>query len=212
MSGVKRALLVSMFLTTLVSPMRASADFIEPGNGELSGNFQNPTPIALLPNGSTRIAGTVQGAGMGVSIDLDYFTFTVPEGQVLAALNVLPGTVGAGAIGTFIAIFAGATAANPATAVSMDTLGYYLYRTADVGTDILDNIGSFNFLGTNPSQGFTPPLGSGAYTGWIQEGFNGTFPYNFELVLRSVPAPPTILLIAIAGLAMGLRRHRTRDR
>jgi hypothetical protein len=61
--------------------------------------------------------------------------------------------------------------------------------------------------GTN-SIGFIPPLPSGDYSFWIQEGFNGTFPYNFELVLCSVPAPPTILLVALAGLAMGLRRHR----
>jgi hypothetical protein len=145
---------------------------------------------------------------MGVSIDLDYFTVTVPVGQVLAALNVLPGTLGAGAIGSFIAIFLGPTAVDPLSATSIDTLGYYLYRTADIGTDILDDMGIFNFNGTNPSIGFTPPLPSGDYTVWIQEGFRGTFPYNFELVLRSVPAPPTILLIAIAGLAMSLRRHR----
>jgi hypothetical protein len=80
-----------------------------------------------------------------------------------------------------------------------------LYRAADIGTDILADMGVFNFNGTNPSMGFTPPLPSGRYTFWIQEGSNGTFPYNFELVLRSVPEPATLLL-ALVALAIGLLR------
>ena len=77
MSDLKRSILASIFF---VWPTFASADFIEPTNGELSGNFLSPTPVSLVSNGTTRVAGTVQGAGMGVSIDLDYFTVTVPVG------------------------------------------------------------------------------------------------------------------------------------
>ena len=211
MSDLKRSIVASIFLTALVLPMLASADYIESVDGDLSGDFQNPTSIALVPDGSTTVSGTIQGAGMGVSVDLDYFTVTVPVGQVLAALNVLPGTVGAGAIGSFIAIYPGSTAVSPVGAASTDALGYYLYRAADIGTDILDDIGTFNFNGTNPSIGFLPPLPSAGYTFWIQEGFNGTFPYNFELVLSSVPEPPTILLMGLAGLAIGLSRRRRKD-
>ena len=208
MSGFKRNILAWIYLTALAWPMLASADYIESVNGDLSGNSLSPTSIALVSNGSTRVSGTVQGAGMGMSLDLDYFTVTIPAGQVLARLNVLDGTAGGGAIGSFIALYTGATAPNPATAVSTDALGYYLYRAADIGTDILDNMGTFNFMGTNPSKGFVPPLLPGAYTFWIQEGANGTFPYNFELVL-TVPAPPTILLVGLAGVAfLGLRRRR----
>jgi hypothetical protein len=211
MSNFERRIRSSIFLTTLVWPMVASANYVESVNGDLSGNFQNPTSLALVPNGSTTVSGTIQGAGMGVSIDLDYFKVTVPVGQVLSALNVLPGTVGAGAIGSFIAIYRGSAAVNPATAVSGDALGYYLYRAADIGTNILDDMGTFNFNGTNPSMGFIPPLPSGDYTFWIQEGANGIFPYNFALVL-SVPEPPTILLMGLAGLAMALRQHRRKDK
>src|SRR4029450_5920536 len=208
MRDLKRSILASIFLTALVWPMLASADYIESVNGDLSGDFQNPTSIALVPDGSTTVSGTIQGAGMGVSVDLDYFTVTVPVGQGLAALNRLEGPVAAGAIGSFIAAYTGSAAVDPVGAVSTDALGYYLYGAADIGTDILDDLGTFNFNGTNPSIGFIPPLPSGDYTFWIQEGFNGTFPYNFELVLGSVPAPPTTLLMALAGLAMGLRQHR----
>jgi hypothetical protein len=208
MSDLKRTILDSIIVSALAWPMLASADYIESVNGDLSGNFQNPTSIALVPNGSTTVSGTVQGAGGGVSVDLDYFTVTVPVGQVLAALNVLPGTLGGGAIGSFIGIYAGSAAVNPIGAASTAALGYYLYRATDIGTDILDDIATFNFNGTNPSIGFIPPLPSADYTFWIQEGFNGTFPYNFQLVLRSVPTPPTIPLVALAGLAMGLCRYR----
>jgi hypothetical protein len=211
MSDLKRSIVTSIFATALVWPVLASANYNESADGDLSGNFQSPTSIALVPNGSTTISGTIQGAGMGVSVDLDYFTVTVPAGQVLVALNVLPGTVGGGAIGSFIAIYSGSTAVNPVGAASTDALGYYLYRAADIGTDILDNMATFNFNGTNPSIGFIPPLFPGAYTLWIQEGFNGTFPYNFELVLNSVPEPPTVLLM-VAGLAMILRRHRRENK
>jgi hypothetical protein len=207
MSDLKRSILASFFLAALISPMLASANYIESVNGDLSGDFQNPTSIALIPDGATTVSGTIQGAGMGVSVDLDYFTVMVPVGQVLAALNVLPGTVGAGATGSFIAIYSGSTAVDPIGAASTDTLGYYLYRAADIGTNILDDMGAFNFNGTNPSIGFMSPLPSADYTFWIQEGFNGTFPYNFELVLRPVPEPSTSLLMALAGLAIGLRRY-----
>ena len=181
MSDLKRSILASIFLTALGWPMLASADYIESMNGDLSGNFQNPTSIALFPNGSTRVSGTIQGAGSGVSVDLDYFTVTVPMGQVLAALNVLPGTLGAGAIGSFIAIYPGATAVNPIGAVSTDALGDYLYRAADIGTNILDDMGIFNFLGSNPSMGFVPPLPSGNYTFWYESS---------QLALRGRTTPP----------------------
>src|SRR5678816_2952113 len=109
MTDFKRNTLASISLAALVLPMLASADYVESVNGDLSGDFQNPTSIALVPNGSATVSGTIQGAGMGVSVDLDYFTVTVPVGQVLAALNVLPGTLGGGAIGSFIAIYSGPT-------------------------------------------------------------------------------------------------------
>src|SRR5690242_8742277 len=90
MSNLKRGIVTSIFLTTLASPVLALANYAESVNGDLSGDFLNPTPIALVPNGSTTISGTIQGAGSGVSIDLDFFTVKVPTGQVLTAVNVLP--------------------------------------------------------------------------------------------------------------------------
>ena len=53
MSDLKRSILASIFLTAIGWPKLASADYIDSVNGELSGNFQNPTSIALVSSSST---------------------------------------------------------------------------------------------------------------------------------------------------------------
>ena len=59
MTDLKRSVATSIFVTALVWPVLASADYNESANGDLSGNFQNPTSIALVPNGFTTISGTI---------------------------------------------------------------------------------------------------------------------------------------------------------
>jgi hypothetical protein len=200
-------------LAVLAVPMSAAASYIELIDGDLSGNYLSPTSVALLPNGSTTISGTIAGAGAAVSTDLDYFTVTVPAGQVLSSVFVRSGTTSGGAIGSFIGIFPGATGTDPAITTSSDLLGYYLYRQADINTDILDDIGTFNFNGTNPSQGFVPPLLANDYTFWIQEGANGTFSYNFDLVLtQAIPEPATATLLLTALGVLAVRRRATGPR
>jgi hypothetical protein len=97
---------------------------------------------------------------MGVSVDLDYFTVTVPVGQVLAALNVLPGTWARAPLAPSsrsIRRYRGPIRSAPLPRMP---LGYYLYRAADIGTNIWTTWATFNFMGTNPSIGFVPPLPS----------------------------------------------------
>jgi hypothetical protein len=65
MSDLKRSILASIFLTALVWPMLASADYIESVNGDLSGNFQNPTSIALVPMDPPGSPGLSRGRGWG---------------------------------------------------------------------------------------------------------------------------------------------------
>jgi hypothetical protein len=204
--------LTSIWLTVIAFPMLASAAWIESSNGDLSGNFASPTFVPLTPNSSNTVAGTVTGAGGGVSTDIDYFTITVPVGQVLSALFVRPGTT-SGGTGSFIGLYAGSTATNPATATGSQLLGYDLYKAADANTDILPTMATFLFGPiTNKSQGFTPPLAAGNYTFWIQEGSLGTFNYNFDLVLSAAPAavplPAGLLpsLFLSAGVIAGAKR------
>jgi len=197
---------IGIGLAVLGAPRLTAAAYNESVDGDLSGNYLSPTTVAVVANGSTSITGTIAGAGNGVSTDLDYFKVTVPPGQTLAALLVRSGTT-TGGTGSFIGVYDGAAGTNPATATGAQLRGYYLYKVADINTDILDDMGTFNFNGTNPSQGFTPPLPAGDYTFWIQEGANGTFNYNMELQL--VPEPAGWLL-GLAGLAMMGRRGKKR--
>jgi hypothetical protein len=207
MRNVNSKRLAALSLPLLAWPMLASAGYMESIDGDLSGDYQNPTPIPLLANGATTLSGTVEGEGAGVSTDLDYFTVTVPTGQRLVSLRVLPDTVGGGALGAFIGLYAGATGVDPATAASTDALGYYFYSVADIDTDILDDMATFNWQDTRPSQGFSPPLAPASYTFWVQEGADGEFPYNFEIKLQSVAEPSTILLMGLAGGLLGMRRR-----
>src|SRR5436190_24074663 len=93
MTDLKRRIATSIFVTALVWPMLASAHYNESANGDLSGNFQNPTSIALVPNVPTTISGTIQGAGHGVRIHLDDSTLADPVVQVLLAHDLVPVTV-----------------------------------------------------------------------------------------------------------------------
>lgn len=196
-------------LAVLGMPMLSSAAHVELTNGDLSGNHLSPTPVAVTPNGSTAVSGSVTGAGSGVSTDLDYFTVTIPSGQWLSGMFVRTGTT-PGGNGSFLGLFQGSTATNPSTTTGANMLGYYLYKSTDIDTNILDDLATFNFMGSNPSQGFVPPLPAGNYTFWVQEGAAGTFNYNFDLVLSNVPEPAIgSLLLATTGL-LALRRRNVR--
>src|SRR5262245_47807454 len=142
MRDFKRGVLTAMVLSLLAWPALASADYIESVNGDLSGDFEHPTAIAVAI-GSTTVAGTVEGTGKGVSVDLDDFKGTIPAGQVLSGLFVGTGTQGGGTLGSFIALFEGPTAVNPATATAADTLGFYLYGIGDLGVNILEEMQGF---------------------------------------------------------------------
>lgn len=210
MNKLEQAVIPAVFALAVAASMPASANWSESSDGDLSGDYLSPTAIALAPNAGTTVSGTIEGAGQGRSVDLDYFTVHVPSGQNLVALFVRPVTAGGGNAGSFIGLYQGTTGVNPAGAQSTDALGYYLFGTADTDTDILPDLATFNFLGTNPSQGFTPPLGTGDYTIWVQEGASGVFPYVFELVLQAVPEPPALVYLGLAGLGVASRRRSGR--
>jgi hypothetical protein len=194
-------------LAALAWPSFALAAYNETTDGDLSGNHLSPTAVALTSSGLTSISGSVTGAGSGVSTDLDYFKVTVPAGQVLTNIFVRTGTTSGGATGSFIGLFSGPVGTDPATTTGANLLGYYLYRPADIDTNILDDMATFNFNGSNPSQGFAPPLPAGDYTFWLQEGALGTFNYNFDIELN-VPEPTTPALLLVGTGLLALRRNR----
>ncbi len=192
----------SALLLTLLTTVPAGAALVYddtiPGN-DFSNDRSNPTDVSFAP-GDNDIIGVTGGIGVngGPPADLDYFTFVIPQGLVLKSLTVLDSRVGGGAL-QFIGIELGdVITVDPAAPVAGPLLGWKHIRPesatpTDVGTDILPAIGQ----GAG-AQHFTPPLGPGTYTVWVQD--SSTPPSNYELRFTVVPVPGTALLTAV-GLA-----------
>jgi hypothetical protein len=165
-------------------------------SGDLSNSGLTPT-LVTISLGANDLFGTT--GKTGTVVDRDYFTFTVPQGQYLTAITVLPGTQTLGPLGdSFIGIEAGpevtvSTAATDATGL----LGWFHYDTGDIGVNILPLMGTSG-LG---STGFTGPLPAGTYSFWEQEGNVGTVPYGLEFTVATPePASWTMLLTGMAAL------------
>lgn len=204
MQNVLRNAMAALYLAVPVAPAVAGVAYDETGSGDLSGTYSSPTPLAVSL-GSNLVYGTTGKDATSNQIDRDYFTVTIPPGQRLTALKILPGTQPGGTFGSFIGLRAGAAATDPTapqTTQAADLLGYTLYGPADIDQDILGRMGGSNSL-TPPAQGFTAPLSAGTYTFWIQEGAVGSYAYAVDVQVDSVPAPtPTTKiehLIVIVG-------------
>ncbi|MDT7835210.1 PEP-CTERM sorting domain-containing protein [Aquabacterium sp. OR-4] len=206
--GAHRAAALAVLLL-LASAGAQAASLDEATAGDFSGNWLNPTDWALTwgVDGSNLLSGSV-GNSVAAGVDRDYISFTVPAGHVLGALRVgLATTVGNN--GSFLGLGAGRGIAidptlGPGSAAGL--LGYRIYGLADRGSDILDDLA----VPLNGSSGFSPPLGAGSYTLWVQETARaGPYAYQFELQLNAVPEPSAPAMLAAGLLALGLlRRHR----
>jgi hypothetical protein len=75
---------------------------------------------------------------------------------------------------------------------------------ADINFDILPEMG-IPVLG---STGFTPPLGPGTYSFWVQELSTGTFAYGFDLQLTPLPEPTSLALLLLGIPAVLYARRR----
>lgn len=175
---------------------------------DLSNNRLAPTVVPVDP-GSNLVTGTM--GYTGVVLDRDFFSITVAPGLQLAALVLKPGTVvGGGA--SFLGMQAG-----PAITVDPDTissgaalLGWHIYSSADIGTNILPAMG-----GGPDKIGFSGALPAGTYSFWVQElapSFPGEpfppFPYAFDLQITAVPEPASALLMLLGGAGLLLRSRR----
>ena len=201
---------VAAFATTLafLSPCYGGVIHDESVNGDLSSTFSAPTQLSLN-FGSNQFFGSTGPQGAGLPPDRDYFSITLTAGHPVVLIRVLEGTTGdgAGAEVSFLGLTAGAMI-NPAGATAAGLLGYYLFGPADIGQDILDNlaISNTNPQGFGAAQGFTPPLGPGTFSFWVQDG-NALIDYRLELFV--VPEPASIVLVGIGLGALLLRRRRS---
>lgn len=183
-----------ILLLTMFSSAYGVTVYSEAVNGDLSNDGLNPTAISLTA-GSNDIIGTTGGATAPNT--RDYFTVTVPSNLRLVSLIERAGTQ-AGNVG-FLGLQSGLQVTlPPTTTTAAGLLGWIHYAPTANDIDILPTIG----IPANGSSGFVPPLGPGNYTFWLQDSSPGTFLYDFNIVLASVPEPSAAGLMMIGLIAL----------
>lgn len=200
-----RAFIVCLICAQAVAAQAVSLD--EAVVGDFSNNRFAPTAFPLDFSGPTPghnvLSGTLGATG---TADRDYLRVVVPEGFFWTELRVGNQTT-TGGTGSFIGLAAGGVVpVAPEAASAAGLIGWWLYRTADRGTDILDNMA----VAASGSSGFARPLPAGEYGLWLQELAPGSYPYRFNFILSPVSEPSAMLLLLSGLLALPrLARRRS---
>lgn len=165
---------VIIVVTWTAACLASAGDYTEAGSGDLAGNRLAPTNWNVTAGINRLIAATSPG-------DQEYLRINIPAGHSLRGLAVQLYTTNDA---MFIGFQQGTTfTVTPAAATAGDMVGYAHFGTAEgnVGTDILDDMAS-----APGAIGFTPPLPTGSYTFWLQQGTPGitTYQLNFDVVFR----------------------------
>jgi hypothetical protein len=170
-------LLMTVLGASLLSASALAAGYSEKKLGDLSDDGLAPTAVKLK-SGPNVIAGKY-GTANGVT-DRDYFTVKIMDGQTLDSIILEPETLIGGDV-SFIGVQAGKkVTVPPVGGTAEDLLGWTHYGTSDEGTDILPAMGEgFGAIG------FTPPLGAGTYSFWVQETGVCSCKYRFTFNVGS---------------------------
>ena len=196
-------------LAIAAAPATAGVSYTEDSSPDLSDSGLSPT-VLDVGLGNNIIEGLTGRNGDGV-IDRDYFTFTLAGGEALSQIIFTNGSnIGL----SFIGVQSGnQVTVDPAAADATGLLGWYHYSSADLGTDLLDNMG----VASAGSTGFTGPLGPGTYSFWVQEASPGApVGYRFNFIVSEfvgdVPEPATwaMMLLGFGAAGVALRRSRRR--
>ncbi|ACB54023.1 hypothetical protein cce_4675 [Crocosphaera subtropica ATCC 51142] len=164
------------------SQLPQGTGYDEAVSGDISGDPNNPL-ILPLSEGTTTLSATTGGG------DQEYVTTTVPEGFQLDSLVLesfsTPDDPG------FIGVQSGTTFTEPLdnSADTGNFLGYLTFGS-EVGTDILDNMGS-----ASGAIGFEGPLPSGDYTFALQQltPSGSEYTLNFNISEVEIEPPPSDL-------------------
>ena len=191
-------------------------------NEAILGDFSNapgaPTNIGALTLGNNNIIGSsiphgpVVPGGHGALAypDYDFFTFTVPTGDVLSSFKLLSNSTIVDGDRFFLGIYSGATApVDPSNPTPAGLLGYTLPGTPQIGKNLLPDLSASSEFGFPPlATHFSIPLAAGQYTVWLEDADNPVH-YDLNLGVSSAPEPAAwVLMIAGVGLmGAGLRRR-----
>jgi len=188
---LKSIALAALAVAAFAQSATAATIWDESIDGDLSGDQLAPT-VLVVGVGANSITGVTQTG------DVDFFTFTVPDGANLAQV-ILTSFDSADDL-AFLAIQSGPVITDTASAAAL--LGWVHASATFVGTNVLDDMA--NGAG---ALGFTTPLGPGTYTVWMQQTGADPVAYGLDLVLR-VPEPSMALLFAFGIAALGFGRRR----
>jgi hypothetical protein len=170
---------------------------------DFSNNRAAPTFVPFGLGQNDVIGQTGSADGTGATTDRDYFTFIVPNFSRLVSLTLLNLGLTAGGA-SFIGLQAGATVTvNPAAPDPSLLLGYEHLDPSDVGLDILPEMGA-----KADAAGFTPPLGAGQYSVWLQDSNIAPSSYTLRFGIAAVPEPATVML-GLVGFLMVWRARWT---
>lgn len=172
-------LLIGILCTT----SSLAGGYSEKTSGDLSDHGLQPDTISIT-SGRNVVAGLfgTRVKPDGSRTDRDYFTVTLSEGQSLNSIVLDPKSDLGGAY-SFIGIQAGSQVTVPPDGSSAaDLLGWAHFGSGDEGTNIPPTIGA-----GSGAIGFTPPLGPGTYSFWVQELAQCRCKYRFILTIGNSP-------------------------
>lgn len=228
MSRSFATLLIKTTLTTALLGLAPSASgsslWNENLDGDLSSQGLEPTSLGRLQPGTNSIKATFNAGDL--SPDPDYFTLTIPQGLALREIVLQSWT--ASPFFEDIAFFGVQEGKRFDFVVPPDRdsasglLGWTHLRTAQIGNDILAEMGASNL---SPEQsgfplpapwvpgasGFEVPLGAGDYSFWLRQGSDVdiTVELDFETVAVPVAVPESFSVtgtVAALGLGWLLRK------
>ena len=175
-------LLATLALSAVLAlPAGAAIVHDEGSNGDISTNENAPTPM-VFAIGENRVIGSVRNGGTPPD-PRDYLTFTVPDGHMLAPLNLIafaPNNI------AFAAFNAGNTSWIPDFATDPNFLSGIHVNVSEIGLDLMGQFVCCNVT-SNALPG--PFLGPGTYTFLMQQANNITTTYTLDFVLQA--AVPT---------------------
>lgn len=190
-----RMLLPIVLLLGTAAPANAMLIFNELAEGDLSSNPLDPTSLNV-DLGSNFIDGSVDAR------DRDYFTLRLPPGSRLAAIILLASS---GSDATFLSFQAGESFTEPPAGADLrNLLGYASFFHTDIGTDLLQTVGS-----ASEAIGFKESPSGNTFTFWVEQSNPAPANYKFEFVIASdIPTPPASLALVAMGFGW-TRRKRT---
>lgn len=194
MNAVMKMLTLALISVGTLNAQAATA-WNESISGDLSNDRLAPTVVSV-GLGSNLVLGTTGNNGSGV--DRDYFSFIVPDGSVLKAIQLLGNTSVSGGA-SFFALESGPQILTTPTGAGVENLlGFAHYTNDEIGSDILPLI----------EIGFSGALPSGQYSAWVQDT-GGPATYGFDFQIAAVPESPSVaMLLAGLGLLSFVSRRR----